>query len=228
MSRSDRLFEIIQLLRSAKAAVTARDLGAALEVTPRTIYRDIVALQSMRVPIEGEAGIGYVMRPGFDLPPLMFSAEEIEAIIVGLALLRRTGDIGLEVAAASIGRKISQVLPQERERKFDRAGLYVSSWGASPPAAVDLRVLRRAIRDEEKLRITYANQQGRQTKRTVRPLAIIYYVEVNLLAAWCELRRDFRHFRLDRIAACRTTGRRFIGQGEKLRGQWQQQHRFPR
>ena len=99
MSRSNRMFEIIQLLRSAERPMTAHDLAEALEVVTRTIYRDIAALQAMKVPIEGEAGIGYVMRAGFDLPPLMFTTEEVEAIVVGLALLRRTGDIGLQAAA---------------------------------------------------------------------------------------------------------------------------------
>ena len=118
MSRSDRMFEIIQLLRRAEKPMTAQALADALEVVPRTIYRDIAVLQGMRVPIEGEAGIGYVMRRGFDLPPLMFTAEEVEAIVVGLALLRRTGDLGLQAAAGRVSGKIAEVLPaRSRSRR---------------------------------------------------------------------------------------------------------------
>src|ERR1019366_3400777 len=142
------MFEIIQLLRGADGPMTSQGLAQALEGVPRTIYRDIAALQAMRVPIEGEAGIGYVMRAGFDLPPLMFTAEEVEAIVVGLALLRRTGDVGLLSAADKISAKIAEVLPGDR----NLAGLplYVSPWGAGSPMRVDLRILRRAIREEEK------------------------------------------------------------------------------
>src|ERR1700687_1998827 len=115
MSRSNRMFEIIQLLRSAHGPMTSNELAEPCEVAPRTIYRDIASLQAMRVPIAGEAGIGYVMRAGFDLPPLMFTTEEVEAIVVGLALLQRTGDVGLQGAAETIGAKIAAVLPGGRD-----------------------------------------------------------------------------------------------------------------
>jgi len=226
VSRSERMFEIIQLLRSAKTPRTAASLAEALEVTPRTVYRDIAALQAMRVPIAGEAGVGYVMRRGFDLPPLMFSTEEVEAIVVGLALLRRTGDLGLLAAAESVGRKIALVLPEEPGRRLHEESLQVSAWGAKPPR-IDLRLLRRAVHEEQKLYLVYEDEEGRRTERTVRPLAIVYYVAVNVLAAWCELRRDFRHFRLDRIQACAATGERFAREGEKLRASWRLLHRIP-
>jgi len=221
------MFEIIQLLRSAEAPLTASGIARVLEVTKRTIYRDIAALQAMRVPIEGEAGVGYVMRPGFDLPPLMFAAEEVEAIVVGLAMLGRTGDAGLRAAAASAGRKIGAVLPGDGESDLKEWPLYASSWNAIPRSRVDPRVLRRAIREEEKIRLTYANAIGQRTKRTVRPLAFLYYIEVVVLAAWCELRSDFRHFRVDRIIDCTPTGERFAGEGKSLRATWLEQHRLP-
>ncbi len=173
MSRSVRMFEIIQLLRSADAPLTASDIASALEVSKRTIYRDIAALQAMRVPIEGGAGVGYVMRPGFDLPPLMFTAEEVEAIVVGLALLGRTGDAGLQSAAASTGQKIGAVLPGDGEHDFKDWPLYASSWNAIPRSRVDLRVLREAVREEEKVRLTYSNAEGERTQRTVLPLALL-------------------------------------------------------
>jgi predicted DNA-binding transcriptional regulator YafY len=227
VSRSDRMFEIIQLLRAAAKPVTAQALAEALEVVPRTVYRDIAALQAMRVPIEGEAGIGYVMRRGFDLPPLMFSAEEVEAIVVGLSLLKRTGDVGLQAAAARVTAKIAEVLPAEGEVHLDDPPLYVSRWGSAPPERVDLRLIRRAIREEEKLRIAYEDSTARRTERTVKPLAILYYIEVVVLTAWCELRQDFRHFRADRIAHCQATGQRFAGQGDPLRRLWREAHDLP-
>lgn len=224
MRRTDRLFEIIQLLRSTSRPLTARRIAEDLETSSRTIYRDIAALQSMRVPIEGEAGVGYVMRSGFDLPPLMFSAEETEAIMVGLALLKRTGDVGLRRSALSVGRKIAQVLPSERVPAFANDALKVSPWGAIPPVAIDLRRIREAMRNEEKLQITYCDLEDKRTDRKVWPLAIIYYIEVIILAAWCELREDFRHFRADRITACSLAGDGFAGQGEGMRAQWSEFH----
>jgi predicted DNA-binding transcriptional regulator YafY len=227
VSRSDRMFEIIQLLRGADGPMTSQALAQALEGVPRTIYRDIAALQAMRVPIEGEAGIGYVMRAGFDLPPLMFTAEEVEAIVVGLALLRRTGDVGLLSAADTISAKIAEVLPGDRDRNLAGLPLYVSPWGAGSPMRVDLRILRRAIREEEKLRITYEDSGARRTRRIIKPIALLYYIEVVVLAAWCELRQALRHFRADRIVACKPTGRTFSGEGDKLRAIWREQHRLP-
>lgn len=227
MSRSVRMFEIIQLLRSAEAPLTASAIASVLEVTKRTIYRDIAALQATRVPIEGEAGVGYVMRPGSDLPPLMFTAEEVEAIVVGLALLGRTGDAGLQSAAASAGQKIGAVLPGDGEPDLKGWPFYASSWNAIPQSRVDLRVFRRAVREEEKVRLTYSNADGKRTQRTVLPIALLYYIEVVVLAAWCELRSDFRHFRIDRIVDCKPIGERFAGEGKFLRAKWQEQHRLP-
>ena len=227
MSKSNRMFEIIQLLRSAREPMTANELADTLEVVPRTIYRDIAALQATRVPIEGAAGIGYVMRPGFDLPPLIFTTEEVEAIVVGLALLRRTGDVGLQKAADGVSNKIAQVLPDDRHRDLTGQPLYVSGWGAGAPKRVDLRALRRAIRKEEKLPIAYDDAESRHTERTVKPLALLYYIEVIVLAAWCELREAFRHFRADRIVACSATGEGFPGEGDKLRAIWRQQYQLP-
>jgi predicted DNA-binding transcriptional regulator YafY len=227
MSRSTRMFEIIQLLRAADAPVTSNALAETLEVAPRTIYRDIAALQAMRVPIEGEAGVGYVMRAGFDLPPLMFTNEEVEAIVVGLALLRRTGDVGLQAAADSVGNKIAEVLPEDRSRDFRASPLYVSKWGVKTPTRADLRSIRRAIRDETRLRIVYEDAEQRRTERAVKPLALLYYIEVAVLVAWCELRQAFRHFRADRIVECNSMGEGFAGEGDKLREIWLQQHRLP-
>jgi len=220
MRKADRLFELIQILRTAKAPVTAAALARQLEVNLRTVYRDIAALQSRRVPIEGAPGLGYVLRRGFDLPPLMFTADEIEAIAVGMRLLHRTGDAGLLGAAESVLSKITLALPEALRAYLAAPSVYVSGHGAPPPPVADLAQIRVAIRDEHKLAIDYADEQGRRTRRTVWPFAVAYYVEATLVSAWCELRDDFRHFRTDRILALEVTGERFPVCGRTLMSRW--------
>lgn len=220
MHRSSRLFEIIQMLRSAPRPTTAQALAEALEVSRRTIYRDIASLQAMRVPIEGEAGIGYVMRPGFDLPPLMFTPEEIDAIAVGLALVRRTSDPALERAGRLAAEKIDSVLPAARVRLTP---LRVSGWHDIPQAQQDPGGLRQAIREEQVLALTYLDLTGKRSQRDVRPIALTYHTNALVLAAWCEMRGAFRHFRIDRIEACTATERYFRGQGDRLRSQWERE-----
>jgi predicted DNA-binding transcriptional regulator YafY len=199
MRRADRLFDVIQALRSAQGPMTAAALAEQLEVTVRTVYRDVATLQARRVPIEGAAGIGYVLRRGFDLPPLMFTTEEVDAIAVGAQLVRRLRDPALQDAAASVLAKIAIVLPDQTRVYFTSAPFYVSEGNARVPDGVDLSEIRGAIRDTRKIRLAYADEQGRQTRRTIWPIALAYYVDVTLVAAWCELRNDYRHFRVDRI-----------------------------
>ncbi|MDE2789862.1 MAG: YafY family protein [Paracoccaceae bacterium] len=218
MRRADRLFELIQLLRGGRTAVTAARLAETLEVAPRTIYRDIAALMAMRVPIDGAAGVGYIMRPGYDLPPLMFDREEVEAVTVGLQLLNRTGDRELQAAARRVVNKIAEVLPDLRSDELDDGRFVVSDFGS--PAAANMGMLRSAIRDSRHLAIVYRDEMERLTERTCLPLAVIYYVEVTVLAAWCELREDFRHFRVDRILACHETGNSFADRAPQLRRDW--------
>jgi predicted DNA-binding transcriptional regulator YafY len=213
MRRTDRLFEIIQILRSENRVITANEIAARLEVSTRTIYRDIQTLQSMRTPIEGEAGVGYLMRQGYDLPALNFSVDEIEAIVVGLSLVAQTGDKGLQRAAQQVSHKIDTI----RDRL---ESLQVSDRGALVPVAVDPDMIRRAIREEQKLDIRYRDESERDSSRQVRPLAIIYYVHAMLMVAWCELRNDFRHFRIDRMLSCAETGEFFRGEGDELRAKW--------
>lgn len=197
LRRADRLFDIIQLLRTARGPVTAVALATALEVTPRTIYRDVATLQARRVPIEGAPGLGYVLRRGYELPPLMFTSEEIDAILIGARLLRRTGDIGLQNAAARVLSKLELVLPATLRDCLASPTAFVSVHGA--PAADRLSVIRIAIHGERKLQINYADEHRRLTSRTIWPFAMGYYVEATVISAWCELRNDFRHFRGDRI-----------------------------
>ena len=198
--RADRLFDILRILRAAAQPVTAAMIADELEVTVRTVYRDVATLQARRIPIEGAAGIGYVLRRGFDLPPLMFT--EAEAIAVGVRMLARTGDPGLQKAAESVLSKVTLVVPDPLREYLNATPVYVSKSGAPVPTRRDLpTTIRHAIRDNRKMRIAYRDENGRQTLRVVQPFAVAYYVEATLICAWCELRNDIRHFRTDRVVS---------------------------
>ncbi len=224
MARTVRMFEIVQMLRAARAPLTAQSMATRLEVTRRTIYRDIAALQASGVPVEGEAGIGYLLRGALDLPPMRFTADEMEAIVVGLSLVGRTGDALLVVAGESALAKIADAAPPGGPC-LDLGGTLVSGWHAIPPGATEARLLRRAIRDERKVRLAYRDAEDRVTERIVCPLAMLYYVDCLLLAAYCELRGDFRHFRHDRIERCEPLDMSFAAHGHALRRRWRAQNR---
>jgi len=210
MLRTDRLFEVINVLRRATGAVTARQIADALEVSPRTVYRYIANLQSMRVPIDGEAGVGYVLRPGYDLPPLNFDPVEQDALIVGMGLLARTGDAELQRAA-------QRVLSKVETGKGLAGAVGVSDWGITDNGCNMGAKLRGAIREEEILDIEYRALSGDVTHRRIKPLVLTYYVEVAVLSAWCTLRKDFRAFRVDLIWSTTQTGETFCGEGAALR-----------
>jgi predicted DNA-binding transcriptional regulator YafY len=174
----------------------------------------------MRVPIEGGRGIGYIMRPGFDLPPLMFSIEETEAIVLALALLERTGDEELKEAARRVNQKIAGAIPAPLRQTLHSNALH--AWGtiAPPPSGLDLALVRRAIRGEQKLAFHYRDETGRASERTIRPLALIYYSATAVVVAWCELRQAIRNFRADRVETCAVTEDHFRGEGDGLRDLW--------
>lgn len=216
-----RMLDLIALLRAARRALTAAEIAERLGASRRTVYRDIAGLQAMGVPIDGAAGLGYILRPGFDLPPLNFTPEETEAIIVGLALLPRTGDRGLTEAAAGVAEKIRAAQPRS-----PAATLAASGWHGLPEMRTEPALIRRAIRDERRLALGYRDAEDRPSERTVLPLALVYYVDAVILAAYCELRQDFRHFRLDRIAVCAPAGGTFRDRGGALRAAWQRQSGF--
>jgi|SRR5579875_396254 predicted DNA-binding transcriptional regulator YafY len=220
MRRADRLFDIIQTLRAAPHPLTAAALAEKLEVTARTIYRDIAALQASRVPIEGAPGIGYVLRRGFDLPPLMFTADEIDAIAVGARHVRRLRDPKLQQAAESVLAKVTAVVPEALRPYLRSPPFYVSEGNAPAISGVDLAAARDAIHAARKMAITYIDEKGRRTTRTIRPIAMAYYVNVTVIAAWCELRSDFRHFRADRITSARLLDERFTSDSAHLMAQW--------
>jgi predicted DNA-binding transcriptional regulator YafY len=221
MRRSDRLFDIIQALRTAKKPMTAAALAERLEVTVRTIYRDIATLQARRVPIEGAAGLGYMLRRGFDLPPLMFTIDEIDAIAVAMRMLHRTGDHGLQSAAESVLSKLTVALPDSLREHLATPPFFVSRNGAPRPPVADLAAIRTAIRDERKLQIAYSDEKGEHTRRVIWPIAIAYYAESTLVSAWCELRDDFRHFRADRILKFERLDESFPVRGKTLFARWQ-------
>lgn len=220
MRKASRLFEIIQILRLSRRVVTAAEIAEQLEVTPRSIYRDIAALQAMRVPIEGERGLGYILRPGFDLPPLMFSVEETEAIVLGLALLERTADTALKQAARRVNAKIAGAVPEPLRQVLESKALHAWGSAAPVPEGIDLALVRAAIRDERKLLIDYRDEWGNATERTVRPLALVYYSATAVIVAWCELRQAIRNFRADRVEDCRPLADFFPGEGNGLRELW--------
>jgi len=220
MRRSDRLFDIIQALRSNARPVTAAALAEWLEVTPRTIYRDIATLQARRVPIDGEAGVGYVLRKGFDLPPLMFNIEEIEAIAVGARLVRRLRDPRLQEAAENVLAKVTVVVPEALRASLASSPIFVSEGDAVAAEGVDMADLRAAIRDSRKLHIAYADEEGRRSNRTIWPIAMAYYVDVTLVGAWCELRSDYRNFRVERIQSSKVLDERFDQDGGRLFREW--------
>jgi len=220
MRRADRLFDIIQDLRTARQPRTAAALAAKLEVTTRTIYRDIATLQARRIPIDGEPGVGYVLRRGFDLPPLMFTTEEIEAIAVGTRLVNRIRDPKLQRAAESVLSKLAVALPDSTGRDLVSPRFYVSEGSAEKATAVDLADVRDAIRSSRKMHIGYVDERGHRTHRIIWPIAMAYYVDVTLIGAWCELRSDYRNFRVERIATAKMLTEQFSPDRGRLLREW--------
>jgi predicted DNA-binding transcriptional regulator YafY len=220
MRRADRLFDIIQILRTSQKPVTAAALAEELEVNVRTVYRDVATLQARRVPIEGAAGIGYVLRKGFDLPPLMFTTEEVDAIVVGAQMLKRIRDPQLQQAAESVLAKVAIVLPDVQRRHLATPTVYVADGKPGPAPGADLSEVRSAIHETRKMRIAYTDEKGATTQRTIWPIAMAYYTDVTLIGAWCELRQDYRHFRVDRIASSRVLDERFPADNGRLMAEW--------
>jgi predicted DNA-binding transcriptional regulator YafY len=199
MRRADRLLQILQILRRRKA-VKAADIAVALEVSRRTIYRDISDMIASGMPIDGEAGVGYILRPGYDLPPLMFNEREIEALLLGARIVQSWADPELAEAAADVMAKVRDVLPDALRRNVDALTLWAPENHHREPITIDQAALRVAMRQHRKVRFVYRDLSDRMSERMVRPLVMAFFGPVWLLAAWCEQRQDFRSFRLDRMA----------------------------
>ncbi len=198
MRRADRLFQIVQLLRRDRIT-TAAKLAAELEVSERTLYRDIADLMASGVPIEGEAGVGYRLPPRFDLPPMMFTADEAEALLLGARMVAAWGDPELRGAATTLLRKAEAVLPTHRQSRLADLPFFVPDHYVPPENAHHLTALRQALREGRKIRVTYTNAEGEVSERVLRPLGVVFWGFRWNLGAWCEWRQDFRTFRLDRI-----------------------------
>jgi predicted DNA-binding transcriptional regulator YafY len=220
MSRSERLLDLIQILRRHRRPVSGGDLAGELAVSLRTVYRDIQSLIATGAPIDGEAGVGYVLRAGYTLPPLMFSDEEIEAIVLGSRMVAGSTDEKLARAARNALAKITAVLPDDRRDEVASLGLLSAPRQLVAPDGVDLAALRAAIRAERKIRISYGDETGNRTDRCVWPIALTFYDRTRLLAAWCELRQGFRHFRTDRIAALSEMPERYPRRRRVLMKEW--------
>ncbi len=220
MSRTQRLLELIQVMRRHRRPVTGRQLADEMGVSLRTVYRDIETLVHQGAPIEGGAGVGFVMRPGFLLPPLMFRNEEIEALVLGARWVAQQPDVTLSRAAHDVVAKITAVLPEHIRSRVEDAGLFAVPRAPSVPDVVDGEVIRRAIREERRLQIVYRSQEGAETTRVVWPLALAFFEQLRVLVAWCEMRQAFRHFRTDRITSARLVDQPFPRPRRVLLQEW--------
>jgi predicted DNA-binding transcriptional regulator YafY len=210
MRRADRLFQIIQILQRQKGVITAATIANELEVSERTIYRDIADLMSNKVPIEGERGLGYMMRSGFDLPPLMFNEEEIDAILLGARMVEAKADPDLARAALDVVSKIEAVLPKDRQQLMRSVRSVVpQDKNSLVPVRIDMPVLRDSMRNSEIIEIIYLDLQDNISTREIYPLVTVFIGDVQLLVGWCCLRNGFRNFRIDRIEKMSKTERYF-------------------
>ncbi|MEW8587148.1 MAG: YafY family protein, partial [Candidatus Thiodiazotropha sp.] len=209
MRRADRLFRITQEL-DTKRYLTARELARLLEVSQRTVYRDIEALSASGVPIEGTAGAGYRLCQGFRLPPLMFDEEELTSLLLGMRMVQAWSDRDLATAAARARRKIEAVLPQRLRPVLDGEALMVPDFHIPESVCINVALLRRAIAEKRKVAISYQRADGVASERTLWPLGLFYWGEKWTLGAWCELRVAFRHFRLDRIESLKMTVSHYV------------------
>jgi predicted DNA-binding transcriptional regulator YafY len=227
MARAERLLDLIQTLRRHRRPVSGARLASELDVSLRTIYRDIQTLIAQGAPIDGEAGIGYLLRPGFTLPPLMFSHDEIEALMLGSGMVARAADPGLARAARNALAKITAVLPHGRNDQAGTSGILAGPIKQAVVDRVDLAPIRSAIRDEQKIWIAYHDKDGIPTERTLWPIAVTFCARVRLLTAWCELRESYRHFRTDRIAGVSEVGEKYPRRRHDLIREWRELEGLP-
>lgn len=216
MRRADRLFEIVQYLRGRRLT-TAKQLATWLEVSERTIYRDVADLAASGVPIEGEAGVGYRIAASFDLPPLMFTHNEIDALVIGARFVESWGGPQLAVGARSALAKIAAALPRDKRVALESARLFAPGFFVDPLPGERLELMRTAMRERRVAELDYKDAEGKPSARRVRPLGLYFWGDAWSLAAWCELRQDFRNFRLDRIVNVRTLDETFLDEpGKRL------------
>ena len=228
MSRAERLLALIQILHRHRYPVSGTVLARELQVSLRTLYRDIASLQSQGAHIDGEPGVGYVLRPGFMLPPLMFSHEELEALVLGSRWVAERTDASLKHAAQNALAKIAAVLPPDLRHALDAPSLLIGPTEVIAAGDAELTAIRRAIRGERKLAITYLDLEGRETQRRVWPFALGFFERVRVVAAWCELRQDFRNFRTDRITTLVVEDAGYPRRRHALLKEWRERESMPR
>ena len=228
MSRTQRLFDLIQLLRRHRYPVSGQRLADELKISLRTLYRDIATLQAQGASIEGEPGLGYVLRPGFMLPPLMFSEDEIEALVLGSRWVAQRADKKLRLAATNVLAKISAVLPDDLQHQLECSGLLIGPLKTPIINDDDKECLcRHAIRREYKLQMIYIDVKGDESQRVIWPLALGFFEEVHVIVAWCELRLEFRHFRTDRIVKLTPLETHYPQRRQHLLKKWREIHNIP-
>jgi predicted DNA-binding transcriptional regulator YafY len=217
------LLDLIQVLRRHRHPVSGASLAAELGISLRTLYRDVETLNAQGASIDGEPGVGYLLRPGFMLPPLMFSEEEIEALVLGSRWVAERGDDALAASARNALAKIAAVLPGDLRDGVDANALLIGPAAPVEAGSVDLATIRRAIRGERKLTISYRDGRDKESRRTIWPFALGYFDRLRVVVAWCERRQDFRHFRTDRIVALEATATRYKRRRQALLKDWRRQ-----
>ncbi|MGQ7842878.1 helix-turn-helix transcriptional regulator [Granulosicoccus sp. 3-233] len=224
MSRAQRLLALIQILRSHRFPVSGEHLASELGISLRTLYRDIATLQEQGANIVGEAGVGYVLQAGFTLPPLMFTEDELEAIVLGSRWVANRADERLGDSAASALAKIASVLPTPLRRELDDSGLLIGP--ARPPhqEQIDLQAIRQCIRQQSKLLIHYSDQHDAPSQRIVWPFALGYFEQFRIMVGWCELRDGYRHFRTDRITRQEVLQQTYSRPRQVMLREWRQQN----
>lgn len=228
MSRSQRLFDLLQLLRQHRYPVSGQKLADTLHISLRTLYRDIATLQAQGATIEGEPGLGYVLRPGFMLPPLMFSEEEIEALVLGSRWVARRTDKKLSMAASNVLAKIEAVLPDSLRIQLQCSGLLIGPVKTKVTHDDEIEsLIRHAIRKEHKLQMNYIDVNGDKSERIIWPLGLGFFEEVHVIVAWCETRHGFRHFRTDRIIQLTSLEKSYPTPRQHLLKQWRELHNIP-
>jgi predicted DNA-binding transcriptional regulator YafY len=223
MSRSERLLALLQLLRRHRQPVSGAAIAVELGISLRSLYRDIATLQAQGARIDGAPGLGYVMKPGFTLPPLMFSADEVEALVLGSRWVVDRGDGRLASAARDALAKIAAVLPAELRHELDTSALIVGPGAPLAAGDVEVATLRQAIRIEHKIEIGYRDAVAKDSLRTVWPFALGFFDRARVLVAWCELRQAIRHFRTDRIVSLSLSGERYPRRRQALMKEWREQ-----
>jgi predicted DNA-binding transcriptional regulator YafY len=220
MPRSQRLLDLVQVLRRHRRPVSGAVLAEEVGVSLRTLYRDIESLKALGARIDGEAGVGYVLKPGFMLPPLMFTEEEIEALVLGSRWVAERTDTPLGDAARNALAKIAAVLPDDLKESLDASNLLIGPGAPIAAGDAELASIRAAIRTEQKLQIAYSDDKGSTTRRTIWPFALAFFDRARVVVAWCELRADYRNFRTDRIAALELTAKRYPRRRLGLLKEW--------